>query len=98
MNIKWCGNELSVLTQNSPNPSHEYIIINYKIPPDFITGKMIFCNLMGSVIKTVLITKEDRGIIEVNTEDMKSGIYAYSLLIDGREIDTDHIAINVEKQ
>jgi hypothetical protein len=77
-----------ILSQNMPNPFTEKTIINYFIPDHVTDAKLIFYNSVGKVIKTVVITERGEGSISILAHELSSGIYTYSIIADGRLIDT----------
>lgn len=77
-----------VLNQNVPNPFAESTVISYNIPSDFTKAQVIFTSTEGIIIKTVDITAKGTGSLTVFANDLTHGIYTYSLVIDGKTIDT----------
>jgi hypothetical protein len=49
---------------------------------------MIFFDTNGHVLQTVKINERGAGEINVYGEKLSSGIYSYSLIADGKVIDT----------
>ena len=77
-----------ILNQNSPNPFAEQTVIEYSISDSFNAAKIIFYNQSGVILKTVKIESSGKGQITVYAENLSAGIYSYSLLVDGKVIDT----------
>ena len=77
-----------ILYQNEPNPFSVMTRINYFIPENTLKATMIFNNILGNIIKEVELIQRGQGTLEVNAENLKSDIYTYSLVIDGKIIDT----------
>ncbi len=77
-----------VLNQNVPNPFAESTVISFNIPSSFGKAQLQFFNQMGSVIKTVEITEQGEGRVVVYANDLTSGLYTYSLVVDGKTIDS----------
>lgn len=77
-----------ILEQNVPNPFAEKTTINYTIPEEISFAQIIFSNNYGKIIKTVDITAPGQGSIVVYASNLSSGIYNYSLIIDGKIIET----------
>ncbi|MDY0217193.1 MAG: tail fiber domain-containing protein [Bacteroidales bacterium] len=77
-----------VLEQNVPNPFAEKTTINYNIPEGISFAHIIFSNNYGKIIKTVDITSSGQGSIIVYASNLSSGIYNYSLIVDGKVIET----------
>ena len=77
-----------ILYQNQPNPFSGSTKINYFIPENAGHATMIFYNNMGTTIKVVEIGQKGQGTLEVNAGNLNSDIYTYSLVIDGKVVDT----------
>jgi hypothetical protein len=77
-----------VLNQNVPNPFQESTLITYSIPQSFKKAQLIFITGEGRVIKTVDILEAGAGRLTVFANDLSSGTYTYSLVIDGETIDS----------
>jgi len=76
------------LFQNVPNPFNESTLIRYDIPVEFGQAHISFGTIDGRVIRTVSISGSGSGQIEVMAGDLSSGIYTYTLVVDGRVIAT----------
>jgi hypothetical protein len=77
-----------VLNQNVPNPFAEQTTITYTIPEQFGFAQIIFKTLEGKLIKAVDITTKGKGQLNVFANDLSKGIYVYTLVVDGKAIDT----------
>jgi hypothetical protein len=77
-----------VLNQNVPNPFSESTVITYSIPKAFGNAQIIFRTITGEVIKTVDIKNAGKGQVNVFANDISSGIYTYTLVVDGKQIET----------
>lgn len=77
-----------ILQQNDPNPFIESTRIAYQLPDDVHDAKIIFTNLAGVVINTVIINNRQAGELEVYASDLSKGIYNYTLICDGKVIST----------
>lgn len=83
-----------VLNQNVPNPFAESTVINYNILSEFSKAQIIFSTSDGKVIKTVDVTTQGKGQLNVFANDLSSGIYTYTLVVDGKTIDTKRMMKN----
>ena len=81
------NDEESILTQNSPNPFNEQTVITYFIPENTGNAEIQFFNENGSLIKSVAIEKGE-GSITVHATNLRKGTYTYSLVADGRVIES----------
>jgi len=87
------------LYQNYPNPFNPKTIINYTIGAgelrisDYITLKVY--NIEGKEIKTLVNKKQNAGEykVEFNGSDLTSGVYFYSLFVEGKIIDTKKMVL-----
>jgi hypothetical protein len=77
-----------VLNQNVPNPFAETTVINYNVPTDFGKAQILFSTSDGKVIKVVEITEKGAGSLSVFANDLTHGLYSYTLVVDGKTIDT----------
>jgi hypothetical protein len=77
-----------ILDQNLPNPFAENTIITYNIPEDVNNAKLLFYDLNGRVIKEMIIEERGASKLTVYGENLKTGIYTYSLIADGKLIAT----------
>jgi len=77
-----------VLDQNVPNPFAEQTTIGYSIPENCTKAQMLFYNAGGQLIKAVDITEKGKGHLNVFASDLSNGIYTYTLVVDGKIIQT----------
>ena len=77
-----------VLNQNVPNPFAESTVITFNVPTNYTKAQIIFNTVDGKIIKTVDITTKGEGSLNVFANDLSSGIYNYTLVIDGKNIET----------
>jgi hypothetical protein len=82
------GNEAIALSQNFPNPFEEKTVVNYYIPIDVADAQIRFIDLMGNVIKTVNIQTRGEGSLNISASNLRKGVYTYSIVADGRVIES----------
>jgi hypothetical protein len=87
-------NNAIVLNQNVPNPFAESTTITYNIPSDFNKAQLIFSTNEGKIIKVADIKQKGEGTLNVFANDLSSGLYSYSLVVDGKTIDTKKMVKN----
>ncbi|MFZ4591795.1 MAG: YCF48-related protein [Ignavibacteria bacterium] len=82
------------LFQNYPNPFNAISKIKYKISKSS-NVKIEVMNILGRNIQTLVNKKQSPGIYEINFsgENLGSGIYFYSLNIDGKVVDTKKLVL-----
>jgi photosystem II stability/assembly factor-like uncharacterized protein len=78
-----------VLYQNYPNPFNPKSNIKYKIEKTTFT-KIIVFDITGKEIATLVNKKQNAGTYEIQFDgsNLSSGIYFYTLFVDGIRIDT----------
>lgn len=77
-----------VLEQNVPNPFAEQTTINYFLPENVTKAQMLFYNAQGKLIQSVELSQKGKGSINVFAQDLSSGIYTYTLVADGKIVET----------
>jgi hypothetical protein len=77
-----------VLYQNTPNPFGENTFINFFVPASAGTAMIVFHDDYGRVLKEVDVVERGMNKVNMQGSDLVNGIYTYSLMIDGRIIDT----------
>lgn len=77
-----------ILDQNAPNPFAEKTTIGYSIPENIQTAEIIFIDNQGTLMKKVILEARGEGSLEVYSENLSSGLYSYTLIADGKVIDT----------
>lgn len=85
---KFNGNLSPVLYQNIPNPFKDKTVIRYYLPNESSATSMIIFDMNGKLIKTYSINATGNGAIEINGGELQPGMYMYSLIANGKEIDT----------
>ena len=88
INIELKNESAIILNQNDPNPFAEETVITYVIPEFNKEAKIIIFDNKGHVLQTVIINEKGAGQLNVYAGDLTSGIYSYSLIVDGKIIDS----------
>lgn len=95
ISIELAKAEQIILYQNEPNPFNGTTVIRYYIPENMQHDAfMAFYDAYGKEIKNVKIGESGFGKIEVNAQNVAAGIYTYSLLVNGRVVDTKKMIKN----
>ena len=94
-NVTLEGTDVASLKQNAPNPFSENTVIEYTLPKtNFNSAVIQISNVQGAVMRVVNLPKEaGAGILNIKSKELPAGEYAYSLVIDGRIIDTKKMMI-----
>ncbi len=78
-----------IIYQNIPNPFNQGgTKIRYFVPDNANNPQIIFYDEFGSPIKTFTILETGMGELNVTANNLSSGVYSYSLIINGKVIDT----------
>jgi hypothetical protein len=80
--------DVIVLKQNVPNPFAEQTTITYNVPASIVKAQIIFYNNTGQLIHAVDIKTRGKGKVNVFASDLSSGLYNYTLVADGKVIDS----------
>ena len=76
------------LNLNDPNPFSESTSISYFIPETVKDAKIMFSDNKGTVLRTAKIETTGDGVLEVYASELSSGIYTYTLICDGKVIES----------
>lgn len=87
-NVELNDAQTIVLEQNVPNPFAEQTAINYSLPDNTVKAQMLFYNAQGKLIQSTDLTQKGKGTLNVFASDLSSGIYTYTLVVDGKIIET----------
>ncbi len=92
------GQQLTVvssasLEQNIPNPFTNNTTIGYSLPQKITAAQIIITDKSGKTLKAVTISGSGKGSLTVNASTLSSGAYQYSLIVDGRLIDTKQMVL-----
>lgn len=78
----------SILFQNNPNPFNERTAINYTLSGKVNNASILIFDMQGTLIKSYNNLSVNKQKIVINSSELIPGMYMYSLLINGKEIDT----------
>jgi hypothetical protein len=81
------------LEQNIPNPFSNTTTINYTLPQKFTSAQIVIRDKSGKTLKAVNISGGGKGNLKVDASTLASDAYQYSLIIDGRLIDTKQMVL-----
>jgi hypothetical protein len=76
------------LEQNVPNPYSTTTTISYSLPLNTRDAYINFYASNGALLKSVKLAGTGKGTINVNANELTSGAYRYSLMIDGKAVET----------
>ncbi|MBK8980794.1 MAG: T9SS type A sorting domain-containing protein [Ignavibacteria bacterium] len=83
-----------ILYQNYPNPFNPNTIISYQLSMFNYVSMKVY-DILGNEIKTLVNTKQGSGSYKVKFDGsgLPSGVYFYSLFIDGDRVDTKKMVL-----
>ena len=81
------------LEQNQPNPSAQSTTIRYFIPDKVSNAAIKITNASGQTIKSINLSQKGSTQIKIQTGDIAGGTYFYSLIVDGKTINTKKMII-----
>jgi hypothetical protein len=82
-----------LLYQNTPNPFSTGTKINYYLPSGTIGATIVFYDTYGNQLKTVQLSQTGNGTINITPDNLTSGIYSYSLVVNNIVIDTKRMLL-----
>lgn len=83
----------SVLYQNAPNPFNQNTTIAYFVSGASISATLYIFNMSGVPIRTIPIQDKGYGSITIKGSELNAGMYLYTLIVDGKEVDTKRMIL-----
>lgn len=83
----------ATLHQNVPNPFNEETVISYVVPTNAQNAVIYLYNMSGVQLNKYDINIFGEGSITISANELYAGIYLYSLVVDGKLIDTKQMII-----
>lgn len=81
------------LYQNTPNPFSAQTTVRFEIPETVKKAQLHICNMTGTLLKTFEINQRNEGNIIINANEFFAGMYLYSLVCDGKIVDTKQMLL-----
>jgi hypothetical protein len=81
------------LYQNIPNPFTVSTEIKYFLPESVTNATIYIYNMNGLQIKSCPIQVKGNGSITINGSELKAGMYIYTLIAGGKEVDTKRMIL-----
>ena len=82
---------MGVLNQATPNPANGTTRISYTLPNGSTQAQLLVTDAVGKTIKAIQLNGS--GSIDVNTTSLGSGVYNYSLYVEGKQVDAKRLVI-----
>lgn len=76
------------------NPTAKEISISYSVPTNVQSAEICICDMSGKLIKSQKLPYLGKGNISISTDGLSSGIYIYSLIMDGKISATKRIMVS----
>ncbi len=93
MDTRTNNSENPKLYQNIPNPFNTRTEIKYYLPEKSIKAAILIFDMQGKLLKTNNLMNKGNGSLEIFGGELNPGMYMYSLIIDGNEIDTKRMIL-----
>lgn len=85
--------KIPVLEQNVPNPFSTATTINYYLPSDISEAGIYIYNMNGEQLKSISLNERGKSHVTLQEKELKAGMYLYTLIADGRVIDTKRMVL-----
>ncbi len=85
--------KVAFLAQNFPNPFQEQTTLNYFVPEQVQQAIIQITNSSGAVLGKVTIQDKGKGQVVIDTGDLSTGNYYYSLVLDGQLFETKQMVL-----
>ncbi len=83
----------ATLYQNNPNPFGQQTNIQYIVPTTSQSASIMIFDLQGKLVKTAAVTNYGSGSVTINGNELSPGMFVYSLVVDGKIIDTKRMIL-----
>lgn len=81
----------ATLLQNAPNPVKGSTAIRYSIPESSNRAQLLVTDALGRTVKTLQLGRS--GTVNVDASALSGGVYNYSLVIDGKTVETKKMTV-----
>jgi hypothetical protein len=81
------------LAQNAPNPFSQSTNIGYYLPESVQNANLYIYDMNGVQIKSYPIFSKGDGSITINGNELKAGMYLYTLITNGQEVATKRMIL-----
>ena len=86
------GNDGNVLYQNTPNPFKEQTTIRFSLADDTQNASICLFDMTGKMLKNLPISSGETSV-SLNGWELGEGMFLYTLIVNGKEIDTKRMII-----
>ena len=81
------------LSQNTPNPFSEKTTIAFTLPQDVENAMICIYDMNGTQLEQINITERGSSSVQIDGYKLNAGMYLYSLIADGKVIDTKRMVL-----
>jgi hypothetical protein len=81
------------MSQNEPNPFTNETVINYTLPAQVNSAYMAVYDLSGKQITKFALDQKGAASITITSENLAAGIYIYSIVADGKVMDSKRMIV-----
>lgn len=82
------------MSQNEPNPFSHETVVKYTLPQTVGTASLYIYDLTGKQITSYPITDKGSSSITLTSKDLAAGIYIYTLVADGKVMDSKRMIVS----
>lgn len=83
----------ATLYQNTPNPFNERTEIRFSLPDNTQNANICIFDMSGKMLRQIPVTSSMQSIT-INGYELAAGMYLYSLVVGGQEIDTKRMILS----
>jgi len=83
---------IAALYQNAPNPFTEQTEIKFSLPESTVSAIIYLFDMNGAMIKQIPVSARQSSV-GINGSELAAGMYLYSLIVDGKEVDTKRMIL-----
>jgi hypothetical protein len=94
LSTRQAGISSASLEQNIPNPFNHTTAINYTLPQQYLSAKIIVYDEAGKTIKSINLSGTGKGSMNFSAPFRAGASYQYSLYVDGRLMGTKQMILS----
>jgi Secretion system C-terminal sorting domain/Chaperone of endosialidase len=84
------------LLQNTPNPFSQSTVIRYNLAQTVKQASLLIFDLQGKQVKQITLSSRSNGSYTLQAGELTAGMYIYTLLADGKEIESLRMILTKE--
>jgi hypothetical protein len=91
--VNFAGLSTASLDQNIPNPLNNSTSIHYSVPSGSSKALLNITDNNGNTVKQIQLNGMGNGLVNIETSGLSAGTYSYTLIVDGKQIETKKMVI-----